>query len=63
MVNPPSGTSIHPRDWMLVQRTELRVRCLELAQRQLPTASPEELELFADRYYAWARTDEGWVDA
>ena len=27
----PAGTNIHPRDWMLIQRLNARLRCLEVA--------------------------------
>jgi hypothetical protein len=61
MMNPPSGTNIHPKDWMLVQRTEIRMRCLELAREAQPTMPDKVLLGIAEQYYKWVRNapDDG----
>ena len=54
-MNPPAGTAIHPKDWMLVQRTEIRMRCLELAREAHQMMPDKALLDVAEQYYTWVR--------
>lgn len=58
VMNPPAGTNIHPKDWMLVQRLDVRMRCLELAARLHPTSNPTQLLKEAESFFAFVKSDE-----
>jgi hypothetical protein len=58
VINPPAGTNIHPKDWMLVQKINARLRCLELAHERYPGMISKDLMDVADSYFKWAKQED-----